>query len=502
MPDIYLDVDVAVVVPVNMLPLLDDTDFKTIETAVVYNSAGLVVTWNFITSAGVQSGAAITPTTAGVYDWAEPIADKGIYTIEIPASGGASANNNTEGYGWISGVATGVLPFRGPIIGFRAAALNDALCDGGDNLDVNTVQWLGTACATPTVAGVPEVDLTHVAGATTNVAALATNVDAILTDTGTTLETHLTDVKGATFAGATDSLEAIRDRGDAAWTTGAGGSDRLLMVDTTIATLATQVSFTLTAGSADNDAYNNCTIIIEDVSTATQKAVGMVLDYVGATKTITLKEALAFTIAATDKVYILAENSLKSTVANRQLDVTATGAAGIDWGNVENPTTAVDLSATDIQLCDTTTTNTDMRGTNSAALASVCTEGRLAELDAANLPATTDAILVDTAVIGALGAGLTAVPWNAAWDAEVQSECADALTAYAPLKSGVAMTEGYAADGATATPEQILYMIWAACTEFAIAGTTITAKKLDGTTTAFTHTLDEGTNPTSRTRAT
>lgn len=40
-----------------------------------------------------------------------------------------------------------------------------------------------------------------------------------------------------------------------------------------------------------------------------------------------------------------------------------------------------------------------------------------------------DAILVDTAVIGALGAGLTAVPWNAAWDAEVESECNDALVA-------------------------------------------------------------------------
>jgi len=38
-----------------------------------------------------------------------------------------------------------------------------------------------------------------------------------------------------------------------------------------------------------------------------------------------------------------------------------------------------------------------MRGTESAALASVCTEGRLAELDAANLPADVDAILVDTA---------------------------------------------------------------------------------------------------------
>ena len=50
---------------------------------------------------------------------------------------------------------------------------------------VDVDAWLGTAAATPTVAGVPEVDLTHVAGATTNVSALATNVNAILDDTGT-----------------------------------------------------------------------------------------------------------------------------------------------------------------------------------------------------------------------------------------------------------------------------------------------------------------------------
>lgn len=34
--------------------------------------------------------------------------------------------------------------------------------------------------------------------------------------------------------------------------------------------------------------------------------------------------------------------------------------------------------------------------------------------------------------IGAAGAGLSAIPWNAAWDAEVQSEVADALAVYAP----------------------------------------------------------------------
>ena len=43
--------------------------------------------------------------------------------------------------------------------------------------------------------------------------------------------------------------------------------------------------------------------------------------------------------------------------------------------------------------------------------------------------ADTAAILIDTAVIGALGAGLSNIPWNTAWDAEVQSEVVDAMTA-------------------------------------------------------------------------
>jgi hypothetical protein len=43
-----------------------------------------------------------------------------------------------------------------------------------------------------------------------------------------------------------------------------------------------------------------------------------------------------------------------------------------------------------------------------------------------------DSILVDTAEIGTAGAGLSAIPWNAAWDTEVQSEATDALNAYDP----------------------------------------------------------------------
>ncbi len=119
-----------------------------------------------------------------------------------------------------------------------------------------------------------------------------------------------------------------------------------------------------------------------------------------------------------------------------------------------------------------------------------------------------DAILVDTAVIGSAGAGLTAVPWNSAWDAEVQSECTDALNAYDPPTKAeldatwtTAQTESYASDGAAATPAQLLYMIYCAVSEFSISGTTITGKKVDGSTTAMTWTINSASDPTSRTRA-
>lgn len=88
----------------------------------------------------------------------------------------------------------------------------------------------------------------------------------------------------------------------------------LLMADTTIATLTSQTSFTLTDGSADDDAYNGCTIMIVDDATETQKAVGIVSDYTGSTKTVTLvSDPGVFTMAATDKAYILAPNTVTGT---------------------------------------------------------------------------------------------------------------------------------------------------------------------------------------------
>jgi len=135
MPDLFMDVDVALSeVPVNIMPLLDDTDFKTIEDAVAYNASGMALYWHFVTTAGAYTVTAVTPTSGGSYDWTDQGA-AGIYTIEIPASGGASINNDTEGYGWFTGKATGVLPWRGPVICFRAAALNNLFVDDGNLLE-------------------------------------------------------------------------------------------------------------------------------------------------------------------------------------------------------------------------------------------------------------------------------------------------------------------------------------------------------------------------------
>jgi len=233
---IWMDVDATLAeVPITYTAIIDDTDFKTREDGLTYNQAGLDLVWNFITTAGAQTQTAVTPTTGGGdYDWTNQ--GNGQYSIGIPASGGASINNDTEGFGWFSGFATGVLPWSGPIIGFRASGTNDKLIDSAYSA---TRGLSGTAlpdAAADAAGGLPISD----AGGLDLDAQIGTDIDAILVDT----------------------------------------------------------------------------------------------------------------------------NSLNDTKIPQTLNLTASGNIGIDWANVENPTTAVDLSATDIQLCDTTTDITNQVDAN------------------------------------------------------------------------------------------------------------------------------------------
>ena len=178
MADIWFDVDAALAeVPVNIFPLTDDTDFKTREASVTYDQAGMDLVWNFVTTAGAYTQTAVTPTTAGNYDWTNE--GDGMYAIEIPLSGGASINNDTEGFGWFTGFATGVLPWRGPVCGFRASGLNDLMIDSAYSATRGLTGTAVPAAAADAAGGLPISD----AGGL-DMDSIKTDTAAILVDIG------------------------------------------------------------------------------------------------------------------------------------------------------------------------------------------------------------------------------------------------------------------------------------------------------------------------------
>ena len=104
---------------------------------------------------------------------------------------------------------------------------------------------------------------------------------------------------------------------------GGSGSDSMLLQSTTIATLASQTSWTLTAGSAENDVFNDRLCVITDQTTATQKCVVRITDYVGSSKTVTCSTP-GFTVATGDTVEILAITALTESEVHAQADLALT----------------------------------------------------------------------------------------------------------------------------------------------------------------------------------
>lgn len=104
------------------------------------------------------------------------------------------------------------------------------------------------------------------------------------------------------------------------------------------------------------------------------------------------------------------------TTSGRSLDVTATGGAGIDWANVENPTTTLGLSGTTVGVLTTYTGNTPQTGDNYARIgapagASVSADVAAINAKTTNLPAapaSTTNITAGTITTATTVTGLTA----------------------------------------------------------------------------------------------
>lgn len=131
----FLPVDTAVVVEVG--PLIDDTDFKSLEEAIAYNETNMDVDL-FKNSSAAVTKVDLTLTSGGASDWTHK--GSGVYEIEITA-----AQNDTEGTLRLVGLCDGVLPFESPVYTVVPAKVYNALVGGSDKLEVDINQVGGSA---------------------------------------------------------------------------------------------------------------------------------------------------------------------------------------------------------------------------------------------------------------------------------------------------------------------------------------------------------------------
>jgi hypothetical protein len=316
---VKIQVDTAIEVFVNIVPLMNSNDFITINEAIVFNQAGMDLNWNFITTAGVVTQTNVVPTTAGSYDWAH--VGNGMYKIEIPASGGASINNDREGVGWFSGVCTGVLAWVSPQYEFSPANVVNSLVNGTDYLQADAVQIEGADATNTLDARVQAVIETNKLD---HLVAVADADD--VTTNSIIAKLAASDGDWSGFDLATDSLEATRDHATTIKTDTAAilvdtGTDGVLLAadaitSTTIATSAIteindgaailngtaqanvnpNVIILAIGASAVDDYYNGNLVTIRSGTGANQAR--LIVDYDGASKTATVDNAWLVTPTA------------------------------------------------------------------------------------------------------------------------------------------------------------------------------------------------------------
>lgn len=468
-------------------PFLDKTDGVTPEVAITVTAEKLTF---IVDTAGVPTLILDTAPTAsgGANDMVHITGDDaGYYDLEL-----AAADVNYLGRAKLALTdATVHCPvFHEYMI--IPAMIYDALILGTDTLQSDTVQWLGTACATPTTGGVPEVDVTHVSGTAQTAGDIIADTNDIQTQIGTAGAglTALVDlVWDEILTGATHNV--------------ANSSGKRLRLLTAQAVMSgtlpdqtgmgkTQIKLD-TGASATPNIYDEALIIID-----TGTAIGEghhILYYDGVNRIAYIDDTLITQPVIGDTYQIYAVSAIDGL----------TGMVGA--GN----------TASTIVFAPNASASDDYYNNQTVMIASGTGQGqrrRITDYVGATKTATVSPNWVVTPSDATTGDGVsTYILYNGT---PVQVDTNNDKTGYSISGTKTtldalnditaanilttALTESYAADGATATLSQLLYMIWSGVAQFSISGTTITCKKLDGTTTSMTFNLDSATSPTLRDR--
>lgn len=291
-----------------------------------------------------------------------------------------------------------------------------------------------------------------------------------------------------TFDPTADSLEAIRDRGDAAWTTGGGGSISDI--------LNVQPLIPESIDLANTAAWRLALMLLnslDDLPTTAEITPGTIdIDRkaIGGTSWSSVVSGAACSEAA-------------GLIYYDEVFDSGTGYAEGDSIRITWKGQKITVAANDYEISDATgrVLYTEIRqterGTESAALASVCTEARLAELAAANLPADVDAILADTNELqgdwtngGRLDLLIDAILADTGTDGVVISAATANAIADALLKRDWTSVSGEAA-------RSVLNALRRLRNKAAIVGSTLTINEEDDSTPAWTATVttDSGADP-------
>lgn len=426
------------------------------------------------------------------------------------------------------------------------------------NGGVNVGAWLNTTVATPATAGVPDVNIKNMnnvaATAITTIKAVQglTTADTITTcttatnltnaptagdftaamktslnnatpvatlsgDLTATMKTSVTTActastpTAAAVTGAVGSVTgAVGSVTGAVGSVAAGGISnssftadtgrKPLITGTASAGAATSITL---AGAVATDSYYNNTIVVLTGGTGAGQA-RFITAYVGATKVATVA-AWATNPDATTTFAVLPFDSVLGagapTVAQIATAIWQDLMASADFGTASS-IGALLKADIDAAISSRSTyaggavasVTGNVGGSVASVTAPVSVTGDLsATMKTSVTTAATAATPTAAAVTGAVGsvtAGVTVTTNN--------DKAGYALGA----AGSAALTEGYAPKGAAATLPQLLYSTVQALTEFSTSGTTITVKKRDQTTTAFTETVNDATTPTSITQAT
>jgi len=411
-------------------PFVDSTDGSTAETALTINASDIKIWKHGATTEANKNSGGATHIAAGRYYAVLDATDTdtvGMMEINVSVSGAlpvrrpymvleeaiydmlfaSSANGDSAGITTLLTRIASALTITSGRVDSNVTHFNGtAGTFSSGRPEVNTSHWGGTAVASATVRS----DLINISGAAVNTSSAQLGVNVVNwggTATGSAnVRSNLIQISGSNVSTSSAQLGVnVVNWGGTATSSAIVRANTLQINSDSVAAQNAELFFDGTGYNASNSTIGTATNVTNAVTA------GTVTDKTGYSLTQSFPTNFSsLSIDGSGNVTALNVSAIK-TVTDR-LD------------------TALELDGAVYRFTSNALEQAPSSGLDAAGIRSAV------GLASANLDTQLSGIQTGVnSILGSTGSTLSAIPWNPAWDSEVQSECADALAAYAPLTS-------------------------------------------------------------------